>query len=150
MQMAGFWNEPSEEVAENFEIQRSLPKDEMVFSSTGGWLLGIPSYVGDDKYPALKEFLTDMYEPENIVKVTSIFPATEAGRDTATALQDSRYDIYWEILAESADNPIPLNAGLTEQATIIMNALQKVIQGGDSTESVLQQANAELTATLTK
>lgn len=149
MQFAGFWDIPSEDkITGDFELGQSLPKDETVYSSTGGWMLGVPNYVESDKFEAIKAFTQDMYEPKNIVKFTGIMPATKAGRDEATPLKAPEYQIYWDILNENADNPIPLNEGLVEQSIILMNTMQAVVQGNESIDSALKSANAQFDATL--
>lgn len=148
MQMGGFWSLPSGDTAtDKFELGQSLPKDTTVFSSTGGWTMAVPAYVPASRYEAVKSFLTDFYKPDNIVKGTGIFPATVNGRAAATELKDPKYDIYWSILKESAGHPIPLNPKLSEQATIVMNALQSVVQG-NPTDQVLRKAQSDLDATL--
>jgi len=148
MVMGGFWNIPSEkEITGDFELGQSLPMDASVYSSTGGWTLAVPSYVKSEKYSLLKTFLTDLYKPANIIKATGLIPATLNGRSAATSLKDPKYDIYWKILAEKASHPITLNPGLSNQATIVMEALQKVIQG-QPTEQVLAKAQSDLDGTL--
>lgn len=148
MVMGGFWNIPSaKEITGDFELGQSLPMDASVYSSTGGWTLGVPSYVASKKYSILKTFVTDLYKPANIIQATGLFPATVNGRGAATSLKAAKYDIYWKILAEKAGHPIALNPNLSNQATIVMDALQKVIQG-QPTEQVLQKAQSDLDGTL--
>lgn len=151
MQMGGFWSLPTEKTTTGpLELHQSLPMDKTTFSSTGGWILGVPAYVSDEKSEAINAFLQDAYKPENIVKFTGLFPATKDGRGAATKLKDSKYDIYWKILEENAAYPIPLNPKISEQATILMETLQQVIQGGQSTEEILKQAEPKFNATLKK
>jgi ABC-type glycerol-3-phosphate transport system substrate-binding protein len=148
MVMGGFWNIPTDkETTGEFELGQSLPTDASVYSSTGGWTLSVPTYVSSKKYDILKTFLTDLYKPANVVKATSLFPATVNGRAAATTLKGKQYDIYWNILSQKAGHPITLNPNLSNQATIVMDALQKVIQG-QPTEQVLQKAQSDLDATL--
>jgi ABC-type glycerol-3-phosphate transport system substrate-binding protein len=148
MVMGGFWNIPSaKEITGDFELGQSLPTDASVYSSTGGWTLSVPNYVSDKKFNTLKDFITDLYKPANIIKATGLFPATINGRTAATSLKDPKYDIYWKILSEKAGHPIALNPALSNQATIIEDALQKVIQG-QPTEDVLKKAQSDLDATL--
>jgi multiple sugar transport system substrate-binding protein len=148
MQIAGFWNIPSkEQTTGKFELGQSLPKDQSVYSSTGGWTLAVPSYVPASKYPAIKKFITDLYKPKSIIQATGLMPATVNGRKANTTLTGSRYDLYWKILAENAGHPIALNPNLSNQATIVMNALQSVLNG-KSTESALKKAQHDIDATL--
>lgn len=148
MQIAGFWNLPADTATTaTFELGQTLPKDKSVYSSTGGWTVAVPSYVPSSKYPAIKKFISDMYKPDNIVKATGLFPATVNGRAADKALAAPVYDPYWAILKENAGHPIPLNPALSNQATIVMNALQQVIQG-QPTEAVLKKAQSDLDATL--
>jgi multiple sugar transport system substrate-binding protein len=149
-QIAGFWNIPSEkQITGDFELGQALLKDKSVYSSTGGWTMAVPSYVNSSKYAAIKEFLTTMYKPTNIVQATGLMPATVNGRKAQTSLGASEYDLYWKILSENAGHPIPLNPQLSNQATIVMNALQSVAQGQD-TKTVLAKAQSDLTATVGK
>jgi ABC-type glycerol-3-phosphate transport system substrate-binding protein len=148
MVMGGFWNIPSDkESSAGFELGQSLPTDASVYSSTGGWTLSVPTYVTSKKYNILKDFLKDLYKPANIIQATGLFPATINGRDAATSLKDAKYDIYWNILSQKAGHPIALNPSLSNQATIVMEALQKIIQGQPA-DQVLQKAAADLDATL--
>jgi multiple sugar transport system substrate-binding protein len=148
MQFGGFWALPSDkQMTDQFELGQSLTKDQSVYSSTGGWTMAVPSYVPASKYANLKTFLTDMYKPENVIKFTGLFPATVNGRAAATNFKDPKYDIYWSILTLNANHPIPLNPALSNQADIVMNALQSVIQG-QATDKVLQKAQSDLDATL--
>jgi hypothetical protein len=148
MQMGGFWSLPADkQLTDKFELGQSLPKDASVYSSTGGWTLAVPSYVSDDRNGILKAFLTDLYKPANIIKATGLFPATVNGRAAATTFKHPKFDIYWNILEQSAGHPIALNADLSNQATIVMNALQAIIQG-KPTEEVLQKAQSDLDATV--
>lgn len=150
MQFEGFWSIPSPDTASaDFELGQTLPMDETVYSSTGGWVLGVPNYVEADKHEAIKAFVTDMYEPENLVKFTGLMPATISGRDAATGLQDPQYDIYWQILNENADNPIPLSDKLVEQGNLLTSAMQSILQGDDTVEGALKKADEAFQATLT-
>lgn len=148
MQMGGFWSLPTEEqITGDFELGQSLPMDETVYSSTGGWTLAVPSYVSPDKYPAINAFIKDLYKPENIIKATGLFPATSNGRAAAVTFDKPLYDLYWRVLEEGSGHPIALNPELSNQATIVMKALQDVVQGG-SAQDVLDQAKVDLDATL--
>ncbi|MET3805985.1 multiple sugar transport system substrate-binding protein [Nakamurella sp. UYEF19] len=152
MQFDGFWDIPSKDKASatDFELGQTMPKDKTTYSSTGGWVLGVPTYVKSDKFDVLKTFVNDMYAPKNIVQFTGLMPATKSGRDAATALKAPQYDIYWKILNENANNPIPLNANLVAQANLLMSTMQSVIQGTQSTKAALAQAQTAFDATLTK
>lgn len=152
MQFDGFWDIPSKDKASatDFELGQTLPKDKTVYSSTGGWVLGVPTYVKSDKNEALKTFVNDMYAPKNIVQFTGLMPATKSGRDAATALKAPQYDIYWKILNQNANNPIPLNANLVQQANLLMATMQSVIQGKQSTKAALAEAQKAFDATLAK
>ncbi len=148
MQMGGFWALPSDKQATSrFELGQSLPMGTSTYSSTGGWTMAVPSYVSSNKYALVKDFLTDMYKPANLIKATGLFPATVNGRDAATGFKDPKYDIYWNILKQSAGHPVPLNPALSNQATIVEKALQDVVQG-KQTDQVLQKAQSDLDATL--
>ncbi|NAZ83634.1 extracellular solute-binding protein [Kineococcus sp. R8] len=150
MQFEGFWSIPAAgTTGPDFELGQTLPMDETVYSSTGGWVLGVPAYVEDDaKKAALKAFVADMYKPANIVKFTGLMPATLSGRDAATTLKDPQYDIYWKILEENADNPIPLSDKLVEQGNLLTSAMQSILQGDETVEAGLAKANTAFQATL--
>lgn len=148
LQYQGFWSIPAETSTDTFELGQTLSEDETVYSSTGGWVLGVPAYVGADKADALKTFVSTMYEPENLVKFTGLMPATLSGRDAAEALKDPKYDIYWQILNENADNPIPLSDKLVEQGNLLTAAVQSILQGDTSVEEAMKSANTAFQATL--
>ncbi len=150
MQFNGFWALPAQTSTATFELGQTLPMDKTVYSSTGGWVLGIPAYVKSDKTAILKAFVTDMYKPANLVKFTGLMPATLSGRDAATNLKAPQYDIYWKILNENADNPIPLSDKLVEQGNLLTSAVQSILQGTASVQDALSKANAAFQATLTK
>ena len=149
MQFEGFWSIPADAASSNFELGQTLPKAKTVYSSTGGWVLGVPRYVKEDKHKILKTFVTDMYKPENLVKFTGLMPATKSGRDAAKTLKDPKYDIYWKILNENADNPIPLSGKLVEQGNLLTSAMQSVLQGNETVPEALEKANTAFQATLT-
>ena len=71
--------------------------------------------MGEVPDPGALYAVSAMYKPENLVKFTGLMPATLSGRDAAENLKDPKYDIYWKILTENADNPIPLSDKLVEQ-----------------------------------
>ena len=150
MQYNGFWVIPSKADPAVFELGQTLPKDKTTYSSTGGWVLGVPTYVKSDKSAIIKAFVADMYKPTNLVKFTGLMPATLSGRDAATTLKASQYDIYWKILKENADNPIPLSDKLVEQGNLLTSAVQSILQGTSSVQSALGTANTAFQATLTK
>jgi len=148
MQFDGFWDIPP--AKSTFQLGQTLPVGKTVYSSTGGWVLGVPSYVKSDKYAALRTFVTDIYKPDNLVKFTGLMPATKSGRGAATALKAPQYDLYWKILNENADNPIPLTDKLVAQGNLLTSALQSILQGSESVPDALSKANKALQATLTR
>ncbi len=148
MQMGGFWALPTpKQTTDKFELGQSLPQGSTTYSSTGGWTMAVPSYVSSKKKAILDAFLTDMYKPANLIKATGLFPATVNGRTAAATFKDPKFDIYWNILKQSAGHPIALNANLSNQADIVEKALQSVVQG-EPTDKVLQKAQSDLDATL--
>ena len=148
LQYQGFWSIPAETSTDTFELGQTLSEDKTVYSSTGGWVLGVPAYVKADKAAALKTFVSTMYKPENLVKFTGLMPATLSGRDAAENLKDPKYDIYWKILNENADNPIPLSDKLVEQGNLLTAAVQSILQGDVSVEDAMKSANTAFQATL--
>lgn len=143
MQFDGFWDIPSGATATSaFELGQTLPVGKVAYSSTGGWVLGVPAYVKSDKDKILKAFVSDMYKPANLVKFTGLMPATKSGRDAATTLKDPKYDPYWKILNENADNPIPLSDKLVEQGNLLTSATQSILQGTESVKDALTKANS--------
>ena len=151
MQFEGFWSIPADDAASSdFELGQTLPKAKTVYSSTGGWVLGVPRYVKEDKHAIIKALVTDMYKPENLVKFTGLMPATKSGRDAAETLKDAKYDIYWKILNENADNPIPLSGQLVEQGNLLTSAVQSILQGTETVPEALEKANTAFQATLSK
>ncbi|AMM20318.1 hypothetical protein AX769_09275 [Frondihabitans sp. PAMC 28766] len=149
MQFDGFWDIPGGgKTTSTFELGQTLPKAKTVYSSTGGWVLGVPNYVKSSKFPVIKAFVTDMYKPANIVKFTGLMPATKNGRPAATALKAPQYDIYWNILNENASNPIPLSDQLVAQGNLLTSSMQSILQGNVSVKDGLQKANTAFQATL--
>ncbi len=151
MQFDGFWDIPTaKQITGDFELGQTLPTAQTTYSTTGGWVLGVPNYVPPAKFDAVKQFVNAMYEPADLVRFTSLMPATLSGRDAATTLKAPQYDIYWKILAENADNPIPLNADLIAQATLLTSTMQTIILGDKPTAVALAEADTALDATLGK
>jgi multiple sugar transport system substrate-binding protein len=148
MQFDGFWDIPP--ASSNFQLGQTLPVAKTVYSTTGGWVLGVPKYVKSAEYATLKTFVTDMYKPANLVNFTGLMPATKSGRGAATTLKAPQYQIYWKILNENANNPIPLTDNLVAQENLLTSALQSILQGSESVPVALSKANAALQATLTK
>lgn len=149
MQFDGFWDIPGGgKTTSTFELGQTLPKAKTVYSSTGGWVLGVPTYVNSDKYPIIKAFVTAMYQPKNLVKFTGLMPATKNGRPAATTLQASQYQIYWDILNKNASNPIPLSDQLVAQGNLLTSSMQSILQGQESVKDALQKANTAFQATL--
>jgi multiple sugar transport system substrate-binding protein len=149
MQFDGFWDIPGGgATTATFELGQTLPKDKTVYSSTGGWVLGVPSYVKSSEYPIIKSFVTAMYQPKNIVKFTGLMPATKNGRASAKTLTAPQYQIYWKILNTNASNPIPLSDQLVAQGNLLTSAMQSILQGTDSVQDALTKANTAFQATL--
>jgi ABC-type glycerol-3-phosphate transport system substrate-binding protein len=113
-------------------------------SSTGGWVLTMPS-AGGNKDAAWK-FFEFVFQPANLVGLTSIMPATLAAN--AMVLKDPIYAQFKEVLAVNSQHPIPLSPFLPQQSQIILDASQNALIGRLSVEDAAKQATDQINTTL--
>jgi multiple sugar transport system substrate-binding protein len=149
MIVAGFWEIPLiKQTNPNVQFGESLPKDITVDSSTGGWILSVPSYVSDAKMTAIRTFYQYIFQPKNTIAFTSLMPALKAATPLATALQDPVYDLYWKILNLNAQHPIALNPGLPQESIAMMQSLQKVVLGQKTPEQAMADTQQQFSGIL--
>lgn len=126
----GFWD-ISAMKAVNPQIQfgETLMKDVTVDSNTGGWILSVPSYVGSSKMAAIRELYSYLFAPKNEISLTGIMPSVKASTSLDKAIQGPEYSIFWKILRENAQQPIPLTAHMYQEATDILNSMESTALG---------------------
>ncbi|MGH3201796.1 MAG: ABC transporter substrate-binding protein [Streptosporangiaceae bacterium] len=138
----GFWEIPTM-MAANPHLQYgvSLMKDVTVDSNTGGWILSVPSYVSSSKIPAIRDLFSYVFAPQREISTTSIMPAVKASTALDKAISGPQYQLFWNILAEHAQQPLPLTQNMYAEATDILTAVQQTQLGHSvpSSMAALQQ-----------
>jgi ABC-type glycerol-3-phosphate transport system substrate-binding protein len=126
----GFWEIPAMQAA-NPKLQYgvSLMKDVTVDSNTGGWILSVPSYVDSSKMPAIRDLFSYVFAPQREISTTSIMPSVKASTALDKAISGPQYRLFWTILAEHAQQPLPLTQNMFAEATDILNAVQQTQLG---------------------
>jgi multiple sugar transport system substrate-binding protein len=126
----GFWEIPTM-MAANPQLQYgvSLMKDVTVDSNTGGWILSVPSYVNSAKMPAIRDLFSYVFAPQREISTTSIMPSVKASTPLDKAISGPQYQLFWNILAEHAQQPLPLTQNMFAEATDILNAVQQTQLG---------------------
>lgn len=139
---AGFW-EISDIMKANPDVKFgiSLPKQKQINSSTGGWILSVPSYVPDEKMEAIKTFYQEIFKLDNLTKFTGLMPSIKEARKAV--LTEPMYELFWKVLDESSSHPIALNPSLSQQSTILMEEVQSVIQGEKTPEEAMESAQKQ-------
>jgi multiple sugar transport system substrate-binding protein len=138
----GFWDIPTMLQA-NPKVQfgETLMKDVTVDSNTGGWILSVPSYVGSAKMPAIRQFYSYVFAPKHEITLTALMPAVKASTTLDKAIQGPQNQLFWTILKQHAQQPIPLTANMYAEATDILNAVERTELGQSvpAAMSALQQ-----------
>jgi multiple sugar transport system substrate-binding protein len=121
----GFWDIGSM-TSVNPKVQYGITemKDVSVDSNTGGWLLSVPSFTPSSKMKAIEEFFSYVFAPQNEVDLTGIMPAVKASTPLAKAIEGPQYQIFWNILKEHAQQPVPLTANMYQEGIDILNAVE--------------------------
>lgn len=142
----GFWEIPTL-ATDNPRLQYgvSLMKDVTVDSNTGGWILSVPSYVGSSQMPAIRELFSYVFAPQQEISTTSIMPAVKAATPLDKAISGPQYQLFWHILAEHAQQPLPLTQNMYSEATDILSAVQGT-QLGKSVPSEMTSLQQQLQA----
>jgi multiple sugar transport system substrate-binding protein len=138
----GFWEIPTLAAANpHLQYGVSLMKDVTVDSNTGGWILSVPSYVSSAQMPAIRDLFSYVFAPQREISTTSIMPAVKASTTLDKAISGPRYQLFWKILAEHAQQPLPLTQNMYNEATDILNAVQETQLGHSVSSSMgsLQQ-----------
>jgi ABC-type glycerol-3-phosphate transport system substrate-binding protein len=144
MMLAGFWNLDSVLKAKpDMSYGLSKPKRKVAGSSTGGWVVSIPSYVKADVQKTAFQFLASMFLPENNGKWTTLMVNQPAAQPFT--LQDPLYNYYKDVLKDSK-HPIPLHPKLPTMAEDIRVELQKVILNQETPEAALKSLETQLKA----
>jgi multiple sugar transport system substrate-binding protein len=140
----GFWEIPTLATANpNLQYGVTLMKDVTVDSNTGGWILSVPSYVGSAKMPAIRDLFSYVFAPQREISTTSIMPAVKASTPLDKAISGPQYQLFWNILAENAQQPLPLTQNMYAEATDILNAVQQT-QLGHSVSSSMTSLQQQL------
>jgi multiple sugar transport system substrate-binding protein len=146
----GFWDIAAmEQVNPKIKFGETLMKDVTVDSNTGGWILSVPSYVSSSDMPAIRELYSYVFAPQREISLTGIMPAVKASTPLDKAIEGPQYQLFWNILKEHAQQPIPLSANMYGEAIDILDAVEhtELGQSQSSTMSTLQQ---QLTSLLSK
>lgn len=133
----GFWEIPAMRQA-NPKLQYgvSLMKDVTVDSNTGGWILSVPSYVDSAKMPAIRDLFSYVFAPQREISTTSIMPSVKASTALDKAISGPQYQIFWDILAQHAQQPLPLTENMFAEATDILTAVQQTQLGHSVPDSM--------------
>lgn len=144
----GFWEIPALQqlhmAPSQYGIVNLRGRTGQIGSTTGGWVMSMPA-ASSNKELAWK-FCEFAYRPENLVKLTTLMPATKAAN--ARVLKDAIYAPFKEVLATNARHPIPLNPALPQQATIIMNESQAALIQRKSVLQAAKDATSQIDTTL--
>jgi multiple sugar transport system substrate-binding protein len=147
----GFWNIPEMKQANpKVKFGETLMQDETVASTTGGWLLTVPSYVPDSKMAAIKKFFSFVYQPKNEAKLTNIIPAEKAAVPLATSIRGPEFNLFYYILNKNARQPIPLTQNMFSQAVDIFQAVQGTTLGQSSVASAMKSLQGQLESSLSQ
>ena len=144
----GFWDIPAMLQANpRVQFGESLMKDVTVDSNTGGWILSVPSFVPAAKMTAIRDLYSYVFAPQREIDLTGIMPAVKASTPLDKAIEGPRYQLFWTILREHAQQPLPLTANMYGEATEILNAVERT-ELGQSVPSAMTSLQQRLTALL--
>ena len=122
-------------------------KDVSVDSNTGGWILSVPSFTPSSKMKAIEEFFSYVFSPQNEIDLTGIMPAVKAATPLDKAIEGPEYQIFWNILKEHAQQPVPLTANMYQEGIDILNAVEAT-ELGHSVPSEMTSLQSQLQALL--
>ncbi len=121
----GFWDIGAmTSINPKIQFGETEMKDVSVDSNTGGWILSVPSFTPASKMKAIEQFYSYVFAPKNEVDLTGIMPAVKASTPLDKAIQGPEYRIFWNILAQHAQQPIPLTANMYQEGIDILNAIE--------------------------
>jgi multiple sugar transport system substrate-binding protein len=118
-------------------------KDVSVDSNTGGWILSVPSFTPSAKMKAIEEFYSYVFAPQNEIDLTGIMPAVKAATPLDKAIEGPEYQIFWNILKEHAQQPVPLTANMYQEGIDILNAVEAT-ELGHSVPSEMRTLQSQL------
>ncbi len=141
----GFWEIPAMK-ATNPKVQfgETLMKDKTVASTTGGWLLAVPSYVPSSKMTAIKKFYAFMYQPQHEALLTNIIPAEKAAVPLAKSIHGPEFNLFYYILDKNSYQPIPMTQNMFQQAVDIFQTVQATQLGQAQPGSALKSLQGKL------
>jgi hypothetical protein len=122
-------------------------KDVSVDSNTGGWILSVPSFTPSSKMKAIEEFYSYVFAPQNEIDLTGIMPAVKAATPLDKAIEGPQYQIFWNILKEHAQQPVPLTANMYQEGIDILNAVEAT-ELGHSIPSEMSTLQSQLQSLL--
>lgn len=131
----------------DFEVGVALAKNKQIGSSTGGWCLNLAAKAEDEIAELAWSVVEYVFVPENLILFTNIMPATIEAN--ALAMQDSRYDLYKEVLPFST-HPITINKDLPEIAKMLRDEMQSILLGEVSVEEGMQRLNDDVNTLISR
>lgn len=144
----GFWEIPTMlQTNPKLQFGEALMKDVTVDSNTGGWILSVPSYVSSAKMPAIRDLYSYVFAPQREITLTGIMPAVKASTALDTAIEGPRYQLFWNILKQHAQQPLPLTSNMYNEAIDILNAVEST-ELGQSVSSSMTSLQQKLGALL--
>jgi multiple sugar transport system substrate-binding protein len=144
----GFWDIPAMlQVNSKLQFGETLMKDVTVDSNTGGWILSVPSYVSSAKLPSIRQLYSYVYQPQREISLTGIMPAVKASTPLDKAIEGPQYQLFWNILKEHAQQPLPLTANMYSEAIDVLDAVEHT-ELGQSVPSSMATLQQQLSALL--
>jgi ABC-type glycerol-3-phosphate transport system substrate-binding protein len=126
----GFWEIPTMlQVNPKLQFGEALMKDVTVDSNTGGWILSVPSFVDSARLPAIRDFYSYIFAPQREITLTGIMPAVKASTPLDKAIEGPQYQLFWDILKQHAQQPLPLTANMYGEAIDVLNAVESTELG---------------------
>jgi multiple sugar transport system substrate-binding protein len=140
----GFWD-ISSMLSVNPKVQFGITemKDVSVDSNTGGWILSVPSFTPASKMKAIEDFYSYVFAPQNEIDLTGIMPAVKAATALDKPIEGPEYQIFWNILKEHAQQPVPLTANMYQEGIDILNAVEAT-ELGHSVSSEMGSLQSQL------
>jgi hypothetical protein len=93
--------------------------------------------------PAIRDLFSYVFAPQREISTTSIMPSVKASTPLDKAISGPQYQLFWNILAEHAQQPLPLTQNMFAEATDILNAVQQT-QLGHSVSSSMTSLQQQL------
>lgn len=145
----GFWNIPEMKQANpKLKFGETLMKDKTVASTTGGWLLSVPSYVPASKMDAIKKFYAFMYQPKHEALLTNIIPAEKAAAPLAKSIRGPEFNLFYYILNKNSAQPIPMTQNMFQQAVDIFQSVQATQLGQAKPSNAMKALQGKLAGSL--